>query len=789
MIIPGNIDTRDLPECDSGWMALRPRKANGNSLLVCLNHSGTIVSVKGPTLNLLGYAESELTGLPLKVLVPPEDINLFDGISNSCTDRFEFRLIRKDNSLFHADAIIYDFFSRAENPEGFCLRIYDATARISAIHNLIESEEKYRAIVESTRDLICIFRKETILYVNEMAEPMLGYSSHELYDLDYFSLFDPVDRERVEEIKFNLRELSRQDNKIEAILLTKNGEQRNCEFNIRKIRFKGEPAAMAVIRDITDYKRALNELTAAKSDAESANRIKSDFLAMMSHEIRTPMNGVIGMTSLLLNTPLTAAQRDYAETVQVSGESLIGIINDILDFSKIESGKMELEETNFELRSCIEDTLDLFALKAIEKGLDLLYMIDSDVPANLIGDSNRLRQILINLVNNAIKFTERGEVYISVQQLQEKNGIIELKFSIKDSGIGISQETISTLFEPFIQADSSTTRKYGGTGLGLAISKRLATLMGGEIWADSEPGTGSTFSFTIKVRNSGVAQARLHVKGFLPQMRGRRVLIVDDNQTNRQILRLQFESWGFVPSLAASGVEALSTIETEATYDLIVLDLQMPEMDGIELAGRIRNIRLKGVAPLLLLSSSGDLNYSAGQLFAGQLSKPVRQKVLFQEVLQIMTEASKREKNEEKSAEIDFSLSTRFPLRILIAEDNLVNQKLAISILNIMGYNVDAVVNGNEAVEILHRKDFDIILMDIQMPELSGIEATIKIKESIPVSRQPHIIAVTANAMSGDREKCLEAGMVDYMAKPIVIKQLQEMIIKWGSVILNQGIV
>jgi PAS domain S-box-containing protein len=787
MCIPDKEENQLMPVCNKEEMELRPRAANGNSLLICFDLAGYILSVKGPVLHLLGYSASELAGVSLQSIVPGEDIRFIESIATNNTDRLEFRLLRKDKSLFFADAIIYNLFDQNNAQNGFCLRIYDATSRMSAIHNLIETEEKYRAICENTRDLICIFIKNKILYLNDVSESLLGYQASELLDKDYISLFDLSDRERVEEICFNFRESSYPRDTFEAKLITRNGEKITCEVSLKKIRYQGSIAIIAVIRDITGYKQALAELAGAKSEAESASRIKSDFLAMMSHEIRTPMNGVIGMTSLLLNTQLTSTQRDYAETMQLSGESLISIINDILDFSKIESGKLELEETHFELRSCIEDTLDLLAVKAIEKGLDLLYMIDPDVPSTFLGDSNRLKQVLINLVNNAIKFTEKGEVYISVQQLQEKDGMVELKFSVKDSGIGIHRESIASLFEPFIQADSSTTRKYGGTGLGLAISKRLVFLLGGEIWVDSDEGKGSTFSFTIRVKKSYIGKTKLHVKGYFPQLRGKRVLIVDDNQTNRQILKFQFESWGMIPLLAVSGEDALDRIESEDKFDLIVLDLQMPGMDGIELAGEIKSLKIKGDVPLILLSSSGDLGNVNGKLFSGQLSKPVRLKELFHEVMSTMSETPQNKRKQEKPGEIDFSLSTRFPLRILIAEDNLVNQKLTISLLNLMGYKVDSVVNGLEAVKILGEKDFDIILMDIQMPEMSGIEATVKIMETHPPSKQPLIIALTANAMAGDREKCLEAGMVDYMAKPINVFQLQEMIIKWGAFLQNQS--
>jgi signal transduction histidine kinase/CheY-like chemotaxis protein len=600
--------------------------------------------------------------------------------------------------------------------------------------------------------------------------------------MDYYQLYSSIDRERVEEYDLALKEEDRNNWSFSATVATKSGDLLDCEIDVKSIHYDGRAAFMVLIHDETIPKKALKELESAKHDAESANRTKSDFLAMMSHEIRTPMNGVIGMTSLLMNTKLTTEQRDYAETIQVSGECLIEIINDILDFSKIESGRLELEEEPFELQVCIEDTLDLFALKAIEKGLDLLYLIEPDVSPVLLGDANRLRQVLVNLVSNAIKFTPKGEVYISVQTLQQNEDQLELRFAVKDSGIGIEPQMLPAIFEAFTQADSSTTRKYGGTGLGLAISKRIVNLMGGEIWAESEPGKGTTFYFTIQIKNSNEIRPRLHIKGNLARLQDKSVLIVDDNQTNRQILKLHFESWGMKPFLVESGQEALQLMaDSEILPEIAILDMQMPEMDGIQLAKLFKASAILSKIPLILLSSTGDIESIPPHLFVAQLSKPTKLNALYEEVLDVITDLARKNKMNESQSILDPGLSNRIPLRILIAEDNKVNQKLAISLLNLMGYRVDAVSDGTQVLEILRKQDFDLILMDIQMPEMNGIEATVKIMETIPPEKQPYIIALTANAMVGDREKCLNSGMVDYMAKPIKINELQAMIKKWGS--------
>lgn len=616
---------------------------------------------------------------------------------------------------------------------------------------LQESELKYKQLADLSPDAICVHIDDRIIFVNDAAVKLIGGSNCE--DFQGKSIIDFVHEDYRELGRLRMDGILKQNETNPATeykLKRMDGEVIDAEMASAPLIYGGFPAILSVCRDITARKKAETQLLAAKEAAEAAAKAKSDFMANMSHEIRTPMNAVIGMTSLLLEDEnLTPEQKDFIETIRMGGDALMVIINDILDFSKMQEDKVSLELQPFDLRKCVEEALDLMSARAAEKGLNLAYAIEKTVPENIISDPNRLRQILANLLGNAVKFTERGEVKLSVsaRMVEDRH---EINFAVQDTGIGINQNQIDHLFQPFSQVDASITRNYGGTGLGLAISKKLVELMGGRIWVESEVDKGSIFHFTIKTEIAPEEQIA-HLDEAEPTLAGRKVLIVDNNRTNRQLLGTYTYSWGMVPLIAASGQDALNWVRRGNTFDVAILDMNTNDMDGAALARTIRE--LIKTMPLVMLASVGERIDS--KLFDSCMTKPIKPMQLHRTLTAIFSR--QQAENSDQALAVNRRVQNN-PLRILLAEDNATSQKVALQMLRRLGYRADVAANGFEVLQALHRQQYDVILMDVRMPELSGMEATRQIRKLWPVSEQPKIIAVTAYALRVTGKNVLRLG-------------------------------
>ena len=661
-----------------------------------------------------------------------------------------------------------------------------------------DAERKFRCLVDSAPDALVITDGAgRIALSNRQAEVLFGYQSDELTG-------QPIEVLVPDRFRIGHREHCARFTQAPAVRSMgvgdelagrrRDGTEFPAQISLSHMETSEGRFVIAAIRDITRQKLDERELREAKEVAEASVRIKSEFLATMSHEIRTPMNGVIGMTGLLLDTSLTAEQREYAEMVRASGEALLDIINDILDFSKIEAGKLDLEMVEFDLRALVEDVVMLLAERAHAKGLELACLLQASVPTTVRGDPGRLRQILTNLVGNAVKFTQRGEIMVSVgvaDLVSDHNSReIALRFEVTDTGIGVTDEQRARLFQLFTQADGSTTRKYGGTGLGLAICKRLSELMQGEIGVESVPGTGSMFWFTVRMERC----AELCPEPAVPKvsLQGCRVLIVDDRALNRRILEQQLRGQGVVCESATDGLQALVAMQVAAAqgtpFDLAILDLQMSGIDGLELAHRIKADPMLSTVQLVLLTSLGRRGDAKAAQEAGivaYLTKPVRQAQLIECLALVLGMRQRAATNSgSRAAELitRHSLkeaSAKHILRLLVVEDNRVNQKVAATMLEKLGYCVDVVANGHEAVEVLARIHYALVFMDCQMPEMDGFEATRVIRQHRQEWGHIPIIAMTANALAEDRARCLASGMDDYISKPVQMKDLSAMIRRW----------
>ena len=763
---------------------------------------GTLTFVNNAWVRMHGYdSPDELIGKHLSIFHTEEQVKT--DVEPALTDiaeigyrTAEVRHVRKDGSTFPTLMIVSLLRDDEGGPVALIGFAVDITERQRAEEALREAHER-RAELERILDrspvVVFLWRAAEGWPVEFVSETVrqFGYKPDDFYSgaTPYSSIVHPDDIERVaEEVTRHSREGVAAYTQ-EYRILTASGETRWIDDRtwVRRDETGRITHYQGIVLDITDRKQAELALVKAKEAAEVAARTKSEFLANMSHEIRTPMNAIIGMTGLLLDTELTPLQREYAEVTRHSGDALLGVINDILDFSKIEAGRLAFESIPFDLRACVEEVGDLLAQKAHEKGIEFVIIVPPQAPLRLMGDPGRLRQIILNLASNAVKFTEKGEVVIRAAVDSLEDSRVTLRFTVTDTGVGIPPDRMDSLFDSFSQVDASTTRKHGGTGLGLAISSQLVGMMGGEIGVESEPGKGSTFWFTVTL--DVAAQSAPDEPPPSASIRGLRVLVVDDNRANRIALRGMLQLWGCRCVEAADGFTALEEMSRRAggpdAIQMALLDYTMPGMDGEELARKIKAEPATSGTPLLLLTSApakGDARRMEEVGFAAYLTKPVKRSHLFDAIASIVSrlEQAARPRTERPLiTQHSVSEARRARTRVLVVEDNAINQKVTTRMLERLGFRCDVAANGREAVEALARIPYDLVLMDCQMPEMDGYEATRTIRRAEGDGPRTVIVAMTAEAFKGDRERCLAAGMDDYLAKPVELHQLQDMLIKY----------
>jgi len=751
-----------------------------DAILVVDCDTGRILDVNAAARKVYGYSHEEFLCLTIEQISAEPEKTRAVIVDHQARVQLR-RHRRKDGTVFPAEIAINYFVNQGRN-------IHVAAIRDITEHQQAEEELRLTqfALEHASDGVFWINPHGRIVYANEAACRSLGRSRDELTSLSVYDI-DPIfPKEGREAFRKNLKE--RGSMTFESEHRTNQGRVFPVEITVNRLEFDGKEFGFTFARDITERKRAEEEMRRAKEAAEAANRAKSLFLANMSHEIRTPMNGVIGMAGLLLDTELTPEQQRYAEIVRDSGEALLAVINDILDFSKIEARKLTLETNDFDLHTVLESAAAVLAIKAFGKGLELTCELERGTPRLLRGDPGRARQVLVNLLGNAVKFTPQGDVAIKVRLEAEDERMATLRFTVSDTGIGFRQDRAAALFEPFVQGDGSSTRRYGGTGLGLAISKQLVEMMGGQIGVESEEGKGSTFWFTAVFEKQ--PQPSAPVTDAPPSLRGAKVLVVDDNNTNRLLVCRLLSSWGCRPEGSADGNSALAILRQAAQgvdpFQIALLDMSLPGMEGEELGRRIAaDPQLKDAALVLMTGFGRQSDWARLQArgFSGHVSKPIWEHSLREALLPLGAKGIGASQSAQAALPHPTAVQEKNHARILVAEDNQANQQVTVAILSKLGYDADVVTNGKEAVRALQQIAYDVVLMDCEMPEMDGYEATRRIRECRTGTRNPciPIIAITADAMKGAREKCFQAGMSDYLAKPVKPQQLAAVMERWLS--------